>query len=236
MLDLQSVNAAEFALQITMSAMLGGLVGVERERNGQFAGLRTMILVGVGACLLMQVSLNMPMLFKSMGAETAVRADPARIASYAIASMGFLGGGAIIKGKGTVRGLTTAASLWLVTAFGLAIGAGFWTPALIAALVCLLVLHNFSRIKNHFVKFEYTVLTLEFAEGQEHLKRIRSLLLANPKVKILFTNYFHDLENASTRYALRIFSHEDTPWGVIINDLKTLPGLVRISWTESDVP
>src|SRR5512135_2344720 len=111
--------------KILLAAILGGAVGFERESHGQAAGFRTNILVCVGACLMMMLSLELEHLFRNLTSETAVRLDPGRIASYAIASMGFLGGGAIIKGKGSVRGLTTAASLWLDTGLGLAVGAGY---------------------------------------------------------------------------------------------------------------
>ena len=111
--------------KILIAAILGGAVGFERESHGQAAGFRTNLLVSIGACLMMMLSLEMEQLYRHLDSRAVVRLDPGRIASYAIASMGFLGGGAIIKGKGSVRGLTTAASLWLVTGLGLAVGAGF---------------------------------------------------------------------------------------------------------------
>src|SRR5512137_649884 len=126
---------------LVLAALVGAAIGFEREAHGQAAGLRTFILVSVGACLMMMLSLEMEELYRHLAVDqSVVRLDPARIASYAIASMGFLGAGAIITGKGSVRGLTTAAGLWIDTGLGLAIGAGFLIPALFATLVSLVTL------------------------------------------------------------------------------------------------
>jgi len=101
--------------RLAIAAGVGAAIGFEREAHGQAAGLRTFILISVASCLMMMLSLHMEELFQHLGDQSVVRLDPARIASYAIASMGFLGAGAIITGKGSVRGLTTAAGLWLAT-------------------------------------------------------------------------------------------------------------------------
>src|SRR4030042_2995797 len=115
--------------KLALAALVGGAIGFERETHGEAAGLRTNILVCVGACLMMLLSLYMEELYRHLGSgPSVVRLDPSRIASYAIASMGFLGAGAIITGKGSVRGLTTAAGLWLATGLGLASGAGSLIP------------------------------------------------------------------------------------------------------------
>ncbi len=151
--------------------MLGGAVGFERESHGQAAGIRTNLLVCVGACLMMLLSLHMEELFRHLNADSTVRLDPGRIASYAIASMGFLGAGAILKGKGTVRGLTTAAGLWLVTGIGLAVGAGYLFPAVSSTLISLLILYSLRRLKAFFPRDIYTVLILKFHTQKSRLNR-----------------------------------------------------------------
>ena len=146
MWDWQHISLDVFKLVI--AAAVGGAIGFEREAHGQAAGLRTFILVSVGACLMMMLSLEMEEFYRHLSVDqSVVRLDPARIASYAIASMGFLGAGAIITGKGSVRGLTTAAGLWLVTGLGLAIGAGYFFPALFAALMSLVILYGLRLIQ-----------------------------------------------------------------------------------------
>src|SRR5512142_2402682 len=138
-------------LKLILAACVGGAIGFERETHGQAAGLRTNILVCVGACLMMMLSLEMEHIHRHLSVEqSVVRLDPGRIASYAIASMGFLGAGAIITGKGSVRGLTTAAGLWLVTGVGLAVGAGYFVPAGVSTLLSLVILYSLRRLKPLF--------------------------------------------------------------------------------------
>jgi putative Mg2+ transporter-C (MgtC) family protein len=91
--DISSI--ADAGLKIALAGLLGGLVGFEREAHGQAAGFRTYILVAMGCCLIMMVSLHMEALFAHTKADSVVRVDPGRIASYALAGMGFLGAGAI---------------------------------------------------------------------------------------------------------------------------------------------
>ena len=92
--------------KLLLAAAVGGAIGFEREAHGQAAGFRTYLIVGVASCLMMLLSLHIEELYRALSVDkSVVRLDPGRIASYAIASMGFLGAGAIIKGKGSVRGL-----------------------------------------------------------------------------------------------------------------------------------
>lgn len=226
----------DFLPQVLVAAVLGGLIGIEREMHGQFAGFRTNLLVSVGACLLMNLSMHLADAFPNMDATSPLRVDPGRIASYAVASMGFLGAGAIIKGKGTVRGLTTAAGLWLVTGVGLAVGAGFYVQATMATALCLLVLYGFLPLKERGLQREYAILELHCDCGETSLKAIRSILSGFETLHILFVNYSHDLEKNQTVYRLRLYAKSDLPWGRVIGEIKKLPGLKRIAWLESDVP
>ena len=120
-------------LRLFVAAALGGAVGVERELRERQAGLRTHLVVSVGSALFTLVSAYG---FDSFGGKV----DPSRIAAQIVSGIGFLGAGAIIRQGLSVRGLTTAASLWLVAAIGMAAGAGYWEGALIATLGALLVL------------------------------------------------------------------------------------------------
>ena len=137
--------------RLALAAALGGLVGWERESHGRAAGLRTMILVCTGACLIMITSLDVYRLFRHLDVNSVVRLDPARIAYGVITGIGFLGAGAIIRQEDRVRGLTTAACLWLVTAVGLAVGCGFYIMALTAttlAYATLVLLKSLERFAN----------------------------------------------------------------------------------------
>lgn len=223
-------------LKLVIAAFMGGIVGFERETHGQAAGLRTNVLVCTGACLLMMLSLYMPDLYREVPmTDSVIRLDPARIASYAIASMGFLGAGAIISGKGTVKGLTTAASIWLVTGIGLAIGAGYFLPALTCVILSLLVLYGFRKIKKYLPRDEHTLLTLVFDREQQHLDAVRSYLQTQ-RVTINFINYYLDHRQHTLTYKLRLQAKMNVPWSQLINHLKSLDGLQQISWEEAAVP
>jgi putative Mg2+ transporter-C (MgtC) family protein len=131
----------EALVRIAVAAGLGGLIGLERELDEKAAGLRTHMLVAVGSAL-----------FTMVGAYgftdfPASQVDPTRIAAQVVTGIGFLGAGIIFRQGFTIRGLTTAASLWLVAAIGMAAAAGFWKGAVIATIVALVSLRPLEWMK-----------------------------------------------------------------------------------------
>ena len=118
----------EMVLKLLLSVILGSAIGFERERRHKPAGLRTHTMVSLGSCLITITSMNYFLM------------DPARVASGIIAGIGFLGAGSIIAEGGNVKGLTTAASLWVVAAIGLSIGAGAYLISIIATVFILIIL------------------------------------------------------------------------------------------------
>jgi putative Mg2+ transporter-C (MgtC) family protein len=128
-----TIGWPEVLLRLFVAAGLGGAIGLERELRERQAGLRTHLVVSVGAALFTLVSAYG---FSNFDGKV----DPTRIAAQIVSGIGFLGAGAIIRQGLSVRGLTTAASLWLVAAIGMAAGAGYWDGALIATLGALLTL------------------------------------------------------------------------------------------------
>lgn len=223
--------------KLFLAALLGGAVGFEREVHGQVAGLRTNLLVTMGSCLMMMLSLHIQELFAAMDATSSVRVDPGRIAAYAVAGMGFLGGGAILKGRSTVRGLTTAASLWLNTGIGLAIGANYFMPAVYASLISLIILYNVRFVKRFFPHDVPTVLSVECSSEHKPLRRIREILAEYRDLDVTFLNYFLDIAAGTVRYRFRISCKRSAPFGIIIDRLKKeIKGLTLIAWEEGDVP
>ena len=134
-------------LRILLATLLCGMIGFERELKKHSAGFRTHILVGVGACLMMLLSIYG---FQSYITQyETIRFDPARIPSYVISGIGFLGAGTIIVHGMTIRGLTTAASIWTVAGIGLVVGAGMYPLAILATLVVLIsliVLNSWEKV------------------------------------------------------------------------------------------
>lgn len=133
--------------RLVLAGFLGGLIGLERELKAKPAGLRTTLLICLGAAMFTQLSLQIALI--ATGGGDALRADPARLAAQIIPGIGFIGAGAILHGKGRVTGLTTAATLWVVTAIGIAVGAGAYVEAIgttVLVLFTLLLLARFERI------------------------------------------------------------------------------------------
>jgi putative Mg2+ transporter-C (MgtC) family protein len=126
-------------LRLAVASGLGAAIGVERELREREAGIRTHLLVSLGSCLFTIVSAYGFHEFLSSGASV-VRADPTRIAAQIVTGIGFLGAGAIIREGLSVRGLTTAASLWVVAAIGMASGAGYYWPAVAGTLLTVFAL------------------------------------------------------------------------------------------------
>ena len=125
-------------VKLLAALLCGFLLGIERERKDKPAGLRTIVLITMGATLFMIVSLMIALVTE--GPESITRVDPSRVASEVVAGIGFLGAGAIIQARGSVHGLTTAAVIWFAAGIGLAIGMGFPLISIGATLLALLVL------------------------------------------------------------------------------------------------
>lgn len=222
--------------RLMLAAAVGAAIGFEREAHGQAAGLRTFILVSVGACLMMMLSLEMEEIHRHLAAgQSVVRLDPARIASYAIASMGFLGAGAIITGKGSVRGLTTAAGLWLATGLGLAIGAGFILPAMFAAGISIIILYALRLIKKVFAHDLFTILTLTYHGVDNPLDRLKQIL-KNHRITIQFINYRLEPPSNLMTYRFRLQSKDNIVFKNLLSNLSETEGVQEINWQEGEVP
>ena len=134
------LGLAETALRLGAAAVFGAVVGLEREIDGHEAGVRTHMLLALGAAVFGVLSVGAFDAFLTPRNSTDVSFDPSRIASYVAAGVGFLGGGVILKRDDRIKGLTTAASLWVVAAVGLAAGLGFWPGAIVGSGLALVIL------------------------------------------------------------------------------------------------
>jgi putative Mg2+ transporter-C (MgtC) family protein len=133
------MSEIDFVIRLCLAFAAGGIIGMERSSRRQVAGLRTHILIAVGACCLMLISIWLPQQLNS--------GDPGRIAAQVVSGIGFLGAGAIIRLGNTIRGLTTAASLWLTAAIGLSIGAGMFIVAITAEILAIITLMLLNRLE-----------------------------------------------------------------------------------------
>ena len=130
-------------VRIVLSLILGSIVGVERKRKGQMAGLRTFSLISMGACIAMMLSI-----YVCQETVGLLRGDPSRIAAQVISGIGFLGAGTIIQMKGSVRGLTTAAGIWIIATIGMAVGCGLYLIAIVGTVLVMVILTALERLEH----------------------------------------------------------------------------------------
>ena len=153
------IGAEAVVLRLGMAALMGGVVGFERETVNRPAGFRTHILVCVGSALIMIISMNM---YYGFPPGTT---DPARIAAQVVSGMGFLGAGTILREGVNIKGLTTAASLWAIAGIGLASGAGMYVPAGVGTVIIFFTLVVLKRIELWIaIKKRYKQLTLRIED------------------------------------------------------------------------
>ncbi|MCY2924349.1 MAG: MgtC/SapB family protein [Planctomycetota bacterium] len=175
-------------LRLLASAVLGGLIGAEREHHGRSAGLRTQLLVALGSCLAMIVSLHFATVYGQPTSESTLRVDPGRVAYGVMGGIGFLGAGAIVYYGTGIRGLTTAAALWCNAAIGLACGFGMLDVAAAATAIVVFVLMALAGF-DRFITTEWyrsIAITTTFA-GKSRALELGDLLQARG-FKVLSTD------------------------------------------------
>jgi len=168
---------ADTLLKIVLAAMLGGIIGLEREISHKEAGLRTNILIAIGSALLTILSVRL--------AESGRGGDPARLAAQIVTGIGFLGAGAIIQARFVVHGLTTAATIWTVAAIGIAVGSGLYFLSFAVTLLVVLVLTLFKYfsqlIERQHQPYAYLIHTEERVALLHEIKHILTELNVRPQ-------------------------------------------------------
>jgi putative Mg2+ transporter-C (MgtC) family protein len=166
------ITEMDMVIRLGVSFLAGAIIGIERASRRQVAGLRTHILISTGATLLMLLSIWLPQEF-----NPGRTGDPGRIAAQVVSGIGFLGAGAIIRLGNNIRGLTTAASLWLMAAVGLAIGAGMYLAAGVTELIALSSLIILGIIEKRLFPSQRTkLLEITYKEGSPDTKETRRIL------------------------------------------------------------
>lgn len=149
---IESVIRADVGLKVIVAVLAGGAVGLEREIAGKPAGLRTNMLICVGSALLMDLSIHVGGVWGN-----GMVGDPARLAAQVVTGIGFIGAGTIMQSRGTITGLTSAATIWVVAAIGLSVGAGFIFEGLFATVTVMLVLAGLGRIEHLLLRANRTM-------------------------------------------------------------------------------
>ncbi|MDY6845881.1 MAG: MgtC/SapB family protein [Chloroflexota bacterium] len=167
------ISETQIILRVLVGSALGAVVGFERERHDQPAGLRTHMILVIGATLAMVLSVNLGYLFARPGTP----ADPARLAAQVISGIGFLGAGAILRYGYTVKGLTTATSLWTMAIVGMTVGAGYYLIGVVTTIMILVVLALLNILENRFLRTSISrYLSIEASYKKGTVKNIRHIV------------------------------------------------------------
>jgi putative Mg2+ transporter-C (MgtC) family protein len=197
--------SSNFLIRLVVACLLGAVIGFERDIHGRAAGLRTNMLVSMGAALFMLVSVAVAETYSDGLESIGLRVDPSRIAAQIITGIGFLGAGAIIKEGLNVRGLTTAACLWVSAGVGMAAGAGFFEMAIVVTLIGLFTLVVVNRFEKLYAKDSYRILEITVANDADISRLIG--VVKRKHLKILFLDFSRDYttnRNVIT-FSIRLF-------------------------------
>lgn len=202
------------AFKLILSFLLGSIVGFERRRRGQSAGVRTFALIAMGSSLAMILSIYV--------ADNCGSGDPTRIAAQVVSGIGFLGAGAIIQMKGSVRGLTTAAGIWMVANIGMAVGCGLYIVACFATLLILFILVLLEKIEHKVSKrAESRIIRIRIGEILHDFDKYRALLKKyNISINNLYVDY--DFEQGETRLNLVVVLREDLDYAKLCEEFEQL--------------
>jgi len=162
------VNEYEIFARLMLAAVLGGTIGLERELRSRSAGLRTNALVCLGSALFMLVSQYMWFIYAGR-----TQVDPSRIAAQIITGIGFIGAGTIMKSRFTMKGLTTAASIWTVASVGMAVGAGLYAMSIITVLAAILILTLLEKLEHILPRDWYSNIRVVASDREKISEEIR---------------------------------------------------------------
>jgi putative Mg2+ transporter-C (MgtC) family protein len=213
----------EIVIRLGIAALLGMLVGFERERQNQPAGLRTHTILAIGSCLAMTISINMAFQFMPQINDS----DPARLAAQVVSGIGFLGAGAILRYGTNVKGLTTATSLWTIAIVGLAVGAGHYFAGLATTGMLLIILVLLNVLEKKLIKVYETITLSVTAQNNPDLVEELLALFKKMKKKILSVSVDSDVSGNAQTVMLVMKTIENDPMDDIRDGLRTIEGVTR---------
>lgn len=218
------VNMTNSMFRLVLSMMLGMVVGAERKRKGQIAGIRTFALISMGACLAMLLSIYVPQVY--LGLKNG---DPGRIAAQVITGIGFLGGGAMIHMKGAVRGLTTAAGIWMTAIIGMAVGIGMYLCSIGATILILLTLVTFEQYeKRRKLGQESKVISMSVEGIITSLKDYKEVFA---KEKVHLSTYFleYNYSQNTTEINFVVLVHTYTDMLPVLSKLSGVNRTIKLT-------
>lgn len=226
---LDNINSLEVTMtnsmfRLVLSMLLGMIVGAERKRKGQIAGIRTFALISMGACLAMLLSIYVPQVY--LGLKNG---DPGRIAAQVITGIGFIGGGAMIHMKGAVKGLTTAAGIWMTAIIGMAVGIGMYLCSIGATLLILMTLVTFEQYeKRKKLGQESKVISIKVEGIVNDMQPYKKVLEHH---RIHLSTYFieYNYEENNTELNLVVLVHAYTDLLPVLSHLSEVNNSLKLT-------
>jgi putative Mg2+ transporter-C (MgtC) family protein len=217
----------EMVARMAAGSALGAVIGYERDRHGRPVGLRTHLLVALSASTFMVVSSQFAF-YQSFNAAPGIEVDASRIAASVVSAIGFLAGGSILRTGATVQGLTTAAGLWLVTAIGLASGAGMFTESAAATLFGVMALTLLRRFEDKDDNFSKRRLSLVFRAHEEAAVASVVDIIAGLRGKVAEIEYERHFEgDAHAELTVDVSLPREVTLRQLMAALEAQPGLER---------
>jgi putative Mg2+ transporter-C (MgtC) family protein len=218
---------AAIVVKLLLASILGGLIGLEREIHGRPAGFRTHLLVSLGSCLFVLTSVHFYRLYGNVTGVGPIGTDPARIAAQVVTGIGFLGAGAIIREKASVRGLTTAACLWVAAALGMAVGAGMYITAAAVTALGLASLLLLKKVENRLKRDTYAVITIWSADMEGQKARIEQVM-ADSRLDIVKRSIEKNTENREACFEFEVKLSASVSAWTLIDSITSLSGVKRV--------
>jgi putative Mg2+ transporter-C (MgtC) family protein len=218
-------------VSLLLAVLLGGAVGLEREFRGRPAGLRTHILVCLGATLIMITSQRMAVVSQDLPAPFRIVVDPGRIAAGIVTGIGFLGAGAILRIGDLVRGLTTAGTIWLVAALGISLGQGLYLLATACTVLVLAVLTVLSRVESRIHPIIYRSLMLRVPlDRAVAIEQDARAALSARDIRVQDIHHTLGLREGSAELTFRVSLRHRLQGGEIVQAVAALEGVTEARW------
>lgn len=226
-MDSLEVNLSNSIFRLLLSMALGMAVGAERKQKGQIAGIRTFSLISMGACLAMLLSIYVPQAY--LGLKNG---DPGRIAAQVITGIGFIGGGAMIHLKGAVKGLTTAAGIWMTAIIGMAVGVGMYMISLSATMLILLTLIAFERYEKKRKLGQVTKVISLTVEGiVDDIDPYKNVMRKDgTRLSTFFIEYDYDKKETELNFV--VLAHAYTDLMPLLKDMGCVRKTKRLTLTN----
>lgn len=223
------ISEMDIAIRLGVSFLLGAIIGVERELDNQPAGLRTNIILVMGSTLAMILSVSLAHVYQPVGGM----GDPARLAAQVISGIGFLGAGAILHAGVNIRGLTTAATIWTMAVVGLAVGAGFFSSAVIVTITLFIVLSVLNKLENKlFHPKTIAPITMWITDGPPDLAEVRRIF-DHKHVQLITFSHEHDFTDNETKINLEYSCKRVELIDKIQKEIYTIPGLRKVHFGKT---